>query len=88
MIPTLKKSELDDDLRNIHVLKTVSGVYYYQLVLTYEQFERFLNKKSFTLNNEEMFSLSTKKEGEDSEIGELVRLRFIFRIDIYLKHYK
>ena len=70
----VKNSELDEDLRKIHVLKTVSGVNYHQLVLTDEQFERFLNKKSFILNNEEIFSFSAKKEDKECEIGELVRL--------------
>ena len=71
----VKNSELDEDLRKIHVLKTVSGVNYHQLVLTDEQFEIFLNKKPFILSNEEeIFSLSTKKEDEECEIGELVRL--------------
>ena len=37
----VKNRELDEDIRKIHVLKTVSGVNYHQLVLTDEQFERF-----------------------------------------------
>ena len=72
-----KKSDdiLDDDIDKIHVSNIVSGINYHQILLTDEQFKRFLTKKSFILDNEEeIFSLSTKKEHDDNEIGELVQL--------------
>ena len=66
---------LDDDIDKIHVSNIVSGINYHQILLTDEQFKRFLTKKSYILDNEEEnFSLSTKKEYDDNEIGELVQL--------------
>ena len=65
----------DDDIDNIHVSNIVSGINYHQILLTDEQFKRFLTKKSYILDNEEeIFSLSAKKEYDDNETGELVQL--------------
>ena len=65
----------DDDIDNIHVSTIVSGINYHQILLTDEQFKRFLTKKSYILDNEEeIFSLSAKKEYDDNETGELVQL--------------